>query len=103
MIDLLYCSSNCDFLTWLSDAVVKMLKNVPNLLEPTPLPSLYGWVAEFAHEEDALCRVFQDEDQEWSVESQGVWQAHGHDLNGGGGCCFCSCLIHAEHSLVGHL
>lgn len=68
-----------------------------------PLSSLYGWIADLAHEEDAPGRVLQDEDQEGSVKCYGVWQTHGHDLNGGGGCRFCSSFIHTQHSLVGHL
>lgn len=68
------------------------------------LSSLHGCgVADLAHEEDAPCRMLQDEDQEGSVEYHGVRQAHGHDLNGGGGCCFCSCFVHTQHSLVRHL
>lgn len=60
-------------------------------------------VADLAHEDDAPRRMLQDEDQERSVQDHGVGQAHGHDLNGGGGRCLCSRLVHAQHGLVGNL
>jgi len=60
-------------------------------------------VVDLAHEEHALGRVLQDEDHEGSVQFHGLRHAHGHDLNGGDPRRHCSCLIHTQQGLVGHL
>ena len=59
-----------------------------------------GGVADPAHEEDALGGVLHDEDQEGPVDVHGVREAHGHDLNGGGGGGLGPLLVHAQHDLV---
>lgn len=69
-----------------------------------PRASLHGCgVVDLAHEEDALCGMLQDEDQEGPVEYHDFRHTHGHDFKGGGGCRLRSRFVHGEHSLVGHL
>lgn len=97
----------------LSDAEVKMshcpeatknLLHCENATLVSPAWHLHGCgVVDLAHEEDAPCRMLQDEDQEGPVDFQGFRHTHGHDLDGGAGCCLCSCFIYAQHGLVGHL
>lgn len=69
-----------------------------------PFCSSFGaGIGDFAHEDNALGRVLQDEEQEGPVEHDGVWERHRHDLYRSYSGRLSPLLIYAQHSLVGNL
>lgn len=64
---------------------------------------MFSRVGDLAHEEDALSVVFHKEDQEGSVDVQGVWLRRRKNFYCGDSSCVHSFLIDLEDPLVENL
>ena len=53
-----------------------------------------------AHEQQAICAVFVDQEQERVVHHEADLRGKGHEAHLGQSCCLCAFLIHCDGALV---